>query len=135
MIASARPRSAAARLECIPGALLGPPCRTAIAEASEERGGHLFDGEWRDEWEAWSRNGLFVDMCVLAGTDYLPSIVGVGVKTAHRELRRAKSLERAVPRLPNAPRGDDLKDYLAHARQARRNSGAQFWRAIRRAIL
>ena len=86
---------------------------------AEERGSHLFDGEWRDEWEAWSRDGLFVDMCVLAGTDYLPSIVGVGVKTAHRELRRAKSLERAVPRLPNAPRGDDLNDYLAHARQAR----------------
>ena len=86
---------------------------------AEERGSHLFDGEWRDEWEAWSRDGLFVDMCVLAGTDYLPSIVGVGVKTAHRELRRARSLERAVPRLPNAPRGDDLADYLAQCRQAR----------------
>ncbi|KAF9997284.1 Rad2 nuclease [Modicella reniformis] len=35
-------------------------------------------------------------MCILAGCDYLPSIPGMGLKTAQRLLRRFKSFERTI---------------------------------------
>ncbi|KAG0317542.1 Rad2 nuclease [Dissophora globulifera] len=35
-------------------------------------------------------------MCILAGCDYLPSIPGMGLKTAQRLLRRYKTFERAI---------------------------------------
>ncbi|KAI1306263.1 Rad2 nuclease [Mortierella claussenii] len=35
-------------------------------------------------------------MCILAGCDYLPSISGMGLKTAQRLLRRFKTFERAI---------------------------------------
>ncbi|KAF9434990.1 Rad2 nuclease [Entomortierella beljakovae] len=35
-------------------------------------------------------------MCILAGCDYLPSIHGVGIKTAQRLLRRFKNYERVI---------------------------------------
>ena len=59
----------------------------------EAEGKHLFAGTWPGEAEAW-RAGLFTDMCILAGTDYLPSAPQVGIKRAHQALRA----QRDVPR-------------------------------------
>lgn len=36
-----------------------------------------------EPWERWEA-GLFTEMCVLSGCDYLPSASGMGVRTAHR---------------------------------------------------
>ena len=60
----------------------------------------LFDGAagWPDEWEAWEAS-LFTDMCILSGCDYLPSIPGVGLKTAHATLRQFRTVERAIASL------------------------------------
>jgi exonuclease-1 len=60
----------------------------------------LFDGSagWPDEWQAWEAS-LVTDMCILSGCDYLPSIPGVGLKTAHATLRQFRSVERALATL------------------------------------
>jgi len=42
---------------------------------------------------------LFLQMCVLAGCDYLPSVPGVGVKRAHALVRRFRSAAAAVRHL------------------------------------
>ena len=55
---------------------------------------HLFDGDGVDEWAKWA-GGKFAEMCVLAGCDYLPSLKGVGIRSAHTAVRQNESLERA----------------------------------------
>ena len=40
--------------------------------------------------------GLFLDLCILAGCDYLPSMPGFGLKTAHKALRTHGSALLAV---------------------------------------
>ena len=46
-------------------------------------------------WPEWDgpggMGGRFLELCILAGCDYLESLKGVGIQTAHRELRRLKS--------------------------------------------
>ena len=49
-------------------------------------------------WQIW-KVGLFTDMCILSGCDYLPSIPGVGLKTAHAALSMYRSLQRAASEL------------------------------------
>ena len=44
-----------------------------LRDAENERGKHLFDGEWAGEWEAW-RAGLFTDMCVLVSSRPSPAL-------------------------------------------------------------
>ena len=39
---------------------------------------------------------LFLDMCILSGCDYLPSISGMGLKTAHKYLKRYGSTENVI---------------------------------------
>ena len=47
----------------------------------------LFDGAWANEWLDW-RDSLFVELCILSGTDYMPGgVPGLGPKTAHALLR------------------------------------------------
>ena len=41
----------------------------------------------------------FRQMAILSGCDYLPSIVGMGLKNAHRLLRRYESVERVLQAL------------------------------------
>eukprot|EP00966_Prymnesium_polylepis_P214835 4975177-Prymnesium_polylepis.1 len=43
----------------------------------------LFDGVGVDEWSTKWAAGGFAEMCVLAGCDYLPSLHGVGIRSAH----------------------------------------------------
>ena len=38
-------------------------------------------------------------MCIMAGCDYLPSVPGVGVATAHKALRAGRTVERALAKL------------------------------------
>lgn len=49
--------------------------------------------------------------------DYLPSMLGVGIRSAHAAVRTSDSLERAVHTLcltaRNPPRGEELKQYIA----------------------
>ena len=45
---------------------------------------------------SWSEDGKFVDLCILAGTDYLPALKGVGIKTAHAALKRSSGLEESL---------------------------------------
>ena len=51
-------------------------------------------------WEEWDGNGVdggrFLEMCILAGCDYLPSLPGLGVKSAHKMLRKHKTAEKVV---------------------------------------
>uniref|UniRef100_A0A6S9W5Y6 Uncharacterized protein n=1 Tax=Chrysotila carterae TaxID=13221 RepID=A0A6S9W5Y6_CHRCT len=54
----------------------------------QRRENHLFAGSFEGEWEAW-RGGLFADMCILAGCEYINSLPQVGVITAHQSLRDA----------------------------------------------
>ena len=82
--------------------------------AAEKNGAHLFDGE-PGEWEEW-RDGLFVDLCIASGTDYMPNVGGVGIHTAHRELNKHRSLAGAFGAEPLAEKlrksGQSLECYL-----------------------
>lgn len=40
--------------------------------------------------------GLFRQMCILSGCDYLPSIPGMGLKKAHKYIKRWKNAERVI---------------------------------------
>tara|TARA_B100000513_G_scaffold52762_1_gene19986 strand:- start:690 stop:2858 length:2169 start_codon:yes stop_codon:yes gene_type:complete len=57
-----------------------------------QRGALLFE-----PWEEWDQN-LFLDMCILAGCDYLPSLPGLGLRSAHKALKgmHAPSAENVV---------------------------------------
>ena len=39
---------------------------------------------------------MFLDMCMLAGCDYVPSVPGLGIKTAHRLVRQHRTPERLL---------------------------------------
>ncbi|KAL1526148.1 hypothetical protein AB1Y20_014876 [Prymnesium parvum] len=85
-----------------------------------QRGGSfLFDGTRPGEWEAWVE-GKLVLMCVLAGCDYLPSLSGVGLRTAHAAVRANGSVEHAVRAL--LPRAREppacVNQYIAQVKQA-----------------
>ena len=41
----------------------------------------------------------FLEMCVMSGCDYLPSLPGVGIKRAHGLLRRFRSYSKALRNL------------------------------------
>ena len=103
---------------------------------AEHRGALLFDGAWPNEWDDWDAH-LFVDMCILSGTDHLRGVPGVGLKTAHALLRRHRRLNDAcldelLPQSqPGAPgtssSGSDatLRDkYLQHVGCLRRLFGS-----------
>ena len=73
-------------------------------------------------------------MCILAGCDYLSSIPGVGIKTAHGALRQYRSVERALTQLQrklwlnvdDEQRGMLLESYLSqfyNAQQAADDRG------------
>ena len=70
-------------------------------------------------WDLWDRT-LFLDMCILAGCDYLDHLKGMGVATAHRLLRQHRNVEHAV-RSHDMRTGDgaDVDGYLARFAQAR----------------
>ena len=70
-------------------------------------------------WDLWDRT-LFLDMCILAGCDYLGHLKGMGVATAHRLLRQHRNVEHAV-RSHDMRTGDgaDVDGYLAKFAQAR----------------
>ena len=68
----------------------------------------LFDGTWPGEWHDWA-GGLFLDMCILAGTDYFAGPRRVGLKTAHALLREHRSLEGCLPHaIAKAPGAQSL---------------------------
>jgi len=46
-------------------------------------------------WAEWDAH-LFLELCILAGCDYLPSLPGFGIKSAHRALKAHGSVEMAV---------------------------------------
>mmetsp|Transcript_32401 Transcript_32401/g.103656 ORF Transcript_32401/g.103656 Transcript_32401/m.103656 type:complete len:289 (-) Transcript_32401:841-1707(-) len=91
-----------------------------LQHAQDSKGQLLFDGAWEGEWAAWE-GGLFVAMCIMAGCDYLPSVPGVGVATAHKALRAGRTVERALAKLhskrsgPPAPVAAEA--YLLHLRR------------------
>jgi exonuclease-1 len=78
-----------------------------FVEAADGR--QRFEGAWPDEWRAW-QSQLLVDACILAGTDYLPGVAGIGLKKAHALLRRHRSLEACLPHLPPLPGGERSRD-------------------------
>jgi exonuclease-1 len=91
-----------------------------LRSAEDDKGSHLFEGEWVGEWDAW-RAGLFAELCVLSGTDYLKKQGGVGIKTAHKALRQHRSLARALrnPPLRTILKLDDA-ELTAYQRDAER---------------
>jgi exonuclease-1 len=52
------------------------------------------DGETRlfSPWAEWDER-LFLELCILAGCDYLPSLPGFGIKSAHRALKAHRCVE------------------------------------------
>ena len=98
----------------------------ACEDASGAAGRHLFDAEGGEDadgaWAAWDEGGRFVDLCILAGTDYLDALSGVGIKGAHAALRRHGTLERALRHPPfktPLPTRDDERAYLAQVERVR----------------
>ena len=61
------------------------------ARQDERDGGHLLFAPW-SEWDA----GRFLELCILAGCDYLDSMHGVGIKSAYTLLRRHKTAEKVA---------------------------------------
>ncbi|KAI0409164.1 hypothetical protein F4802DRAFT_234664 [Xylaria palmicola] len=61
---------------------------------------------------------LFRQMAILSGCDYLDSIPNLGLKTAHRLLRKHKTVERVVRTLQFEGKHRIPKDYLASFYQA-----------------
>ena len=59
----------------------------------------------------------FVSLCVLMGCDYLPKIKGMGPKTLHRMLLKAKTWEKAVRLIRNEGRHAVPRDYEANFRK------------------
>lgn len=87
---------------------------------AERDGRHIFDGAWDGEWAEW-RSRLIVDMCVLAGNDYLPSLPQVGIGKAHAAVRSKRDLGRAAQELGRACRLPplELRDYAEKAKRVR----------------
>ncbi|KAJ1615581.1 hypothetical protein T492DRAFT_1152724, partial [Pavlovales sp. CCMP2436] len=88
----------------------------ACAE-DKQHGGHLFAGGREGEWEEW-RTGLFLDMCILAGCDYLHSLPNVGVRTAHTLLRQHRRVRAVVIQLCGGD-GEQAREYLRRFAVAR----------------
>ncbi|KAL1523901.1 hypothetical protein AB1Y20_018820 [Prymnesium parvum] len=98
------------------GRLLRRDDLASLRACNSEQGALLFS-----PWQDWDER-LFLDMCILSGCDYLPSLHGVGLKTAHRLLKRHGSAERVVRVLQmegkESPQGG-FDVYLAQLRRAR----------------
>ena len=62
-----------------------------LARMDGKDGGYPMFTPW-SEWES----GRFLDLCILAGCDYLDSMPGVGIKSAYQLLRKHKSVEMVV---------------------------------------
>ena len=61
------------------------------ARMDERDGGHPLFAPWA-EWDA----GRFLELCILAGCDYLESMHGVGIKSAYSLLRKHKTAEKVA---------------------------------------
>ena len=90
--------------------------------AEDARGVQLFDGHYDGEWAAWRHGGLFLDLCIVCGTDYLASLARVGIKSAHTSLRTNRTLERALARPPFSTAltgGESRAAYIAQVAEVR----------------
>jgi hypothetical protein len=79
-------------------------------------GGHLFEGMRPGEWDDW-RSRLFLDLCILSGCDYLQSLPGIGVRTAHSLLRQRLSVDQLI--LERLGQTAIAADYLRSFERAR----------------
>lgn len=57
-------------------------------------------------------NGILDGIQILAGCDYLDSIPGIGIKTAHKLLRKHKSVEKASRHVCTCFLRDRLADQI-----------------------
>ncbi|KMT11114.1 hypothetical protein BVRB_5g111960 [Beta vulgaris subsp. vulgaris] len=57
---------------------------------------------------------LFIDMCVLAGCDFLPSIPGIGISKAHALISKYRNSDRVLSVLKN-DKGKQVPDYYARS--------------------
>ncbi len=62
--------------------------RQALRQARDEQGQLLFV-----PWEDWDSGDRLLEMCILNGCDYLTGMSGFGLKTAHRYLRKHRTIE------------------------------------------
>jgi 5'-3' exonuclease len=44
--------------------------------------------------DPWSSPCQFLDMCLFAGCDYLPSIPGLGIKTAYKLIKQHRTFKK-----------------------------------------
>ena len=74
-------------------------------------------------WNEWDQGGRFLELCILAGCDYLDAIKGVAIKSAHKLLKQHKSAEKVAKflgmegKFPDGPAG--LAEYLEQLQQAK----------------
>ncbi len=86
--------------------------------AEDRKGEHLFAGSFASEWAMWS-SGLFTDMCILAGCDYLESGAGIGIRKAHTAVRDGRSIDGACDLLREKIGEENLENYKAKAKLVR----------------
>ncbi|KAK3827423.1 MAG: PIN domain-like protein [Benniella sp.] len=86
----------------------------AGVEILQENFGRVRDVSFQD----WTMTE-FRHMCILSGCDYLPSIPGMGLKTAQRYVRRFKSFERTIKYIRMESMGSKIQaDYEDSFRKA-----------------
>ena len=74
-------------------------------------------------WNEWDQGGRFLELCILAGCDYLDAIKGVAIKSAHKLLKQHKTAEKVAKflgmegKFPDGPAG--LAEYLEQLQQAK----------------
>lgn len=105
--------------------------RSALAHAREPAGGSVgANGQPAllfSPWEEWNGDGedggRFLELCILAGCDYLEHLPGMAMKTAHKQLRKYKTAERVVRQWQMegkaAPPPGGYDQYLKVLRQAK----------------
>lgn len=72
------------------------------------------------DFEGWTEN-MFLDMCLLAGCDYLPNLPGLGIKTAHKLVRQHRTYKKVLGALAT-PGGKEMAvpgDYMERFARAR----------------
>eukprot|EP00624_Nannochloropsis_granulata_P006604 evm.model.NODE_49765_length_66778_cov_45.246429.11 len=78
-------------------------CRRVLFKLDKEGKAHEIESHnlsLNDEhdFEGWTEN-MFLDMCLLAGCDYLPNLPGLGIKTAHKLVRQHRTYKKILQAL------------------------------------
>ena len=98
-------------------------CKRVLFKLDRTGGGQMIDARRlrmaEDIYLEHFTQEMFLDMCILAGCDYLDSIQGIGMKTAHQLVQKYKSTERILRGLRFECKQVIPKDYAARFYKAK----------------